>query len=848
MNVRPIEALVLVAAAFALVWTRGWAQEPLPEARGVWMSRDVILAGPARMEQVFYRLARANFNRVLVDVQYQGATIYPSAVMAAAGGPEQRAEFSGRDPLQEAIEIGHRFGLEVVAWFEYGLMAHTHPSDSTDRGPLLAAHPSWVAIRRNGSSVVANENGYFHWLDPAHPEVVSFMEELFAEVAARCPGLDGIETDRIRYPSTEFSYSEMARVRYVAETGGSDPLLLDPRHPEWAQWVRWREQQTTALARRIYRRVKAIRPDVLVSAAVAPPYMLLAGEKLQAWHVWADSGYVDALEPMLYLPDEQLENQLTSSQNLVPATFALYPGIAYRNDSSLLFQVDRVRQSGCAGVTIWYDGAMTEQTLQRLGLGIFAQRVRSPHNEVIINDGDGVRFHSSGPWQTVQGGFLGGALQVGAGSAEASATWSARVLREGLYEVFARWPLVVDAANEVRCHLHSADKEIVCVVDQRKHPDTWVFLCADTLRHGESVTLTVYGATSGTVTADAVRLLRVGELSVDDCHVPDSVHIELKFSRAVDTSSATRSESYALDQSAQVLSAALLFGEPSVVRLTVTPLVPEQPYALRLVGVRDRAGNFCRTAELLVTFAPARTTLVVDDGSATFRPFGAWSTMQEGRGFVGEGYALSAAGRGENRAQWWTEVRQDGLYQLSVGIPDCAPALARRVPYFVLHHFGLDTVYVDQEAARGGWAPLGRRYFRAGDFASVMVVNLADSGMVVADACRLQRVLDTAVAKEAGRPEGGIPLILSSYPNPFNGETTVTFVLPGHGSAQVKVFNVQGQEVDTVTTPVLAPGLHKVNLALRQVPSGLYLCQLFYVDERGATIPGASTRKLVLIR
>ncbi|MDZ7294705.1 MAG: family 10 glycosylhydrolase [candidate division KSB1 bacterium] len=820
----------------------------MPEARGVWMSRDVILGGPARMEQVFYRLAGAHFNRVFVDVHYKGATIYPSTVVAAAGGPEQREEFAGRDPLLEAIDIGHRFGLEVVAWFEYGLMAHTNPTDSTDRGPLIAAHPDWLAVRRSGSSVVANENGFFHWLDPAHPEVVHFMEDLFAEVATRYPGLDGIETDRIRYPSTEFSYSDAARSRYMAETGGSDPLLIDTRHPEWAQWSRWREHQTTNLARRIYRRVKTLRPDLLVSAAVAPPYMLLAGEKLQAWNVWADSGYVDALEPMLYLPDQDLQYQLNLCRSLVPSTFALYPGIAYQGDASLRFQLTRVRESGWKGVTIWYYGAMNEQTLQTLGQDIFAQQTYPPHTELIVDDADPIRFRCSGPWQKIQSGYAGGALQLPPGAEDAHAFWEARVLREGLYEIFAYWPAVAGASREVYYGVSTGERDISCLVDQGRNSETWVFLCADTLRHGRKVTISVRGAASGRVTADAVRLLWVRELTLDDYHVPDSVRIELKFSRAVDTSSATRADSYALEPDASVLTATLISADGAAVCLQVTPLAREQSYRLRLPGVRDRAGNPCRTQELTFSFSPERSSTLVDESATTCRLYGVWSFSQEGSGFVGQGYMVAGPGKGESRAQWWTQVMLDGLYELSVNIPNCTVELARRAPYYVLHHFGQDTVYGEQRAGRGEWLTLGRRYFRAGEFASVMLLNAVDSGMVVADACRLRRVLDTPVIKQGHSGALPVPHLLPNFPNPFNNVTTVPFVVPGAGTAQVRVFNVLGQEVDTVTTWAPSPGLHRVNLTLAQAPSGLYFCRLVYVDEAGVQVCSSNARKLVLVR
>ncbi len=840
-------ALTLLCMA-ANVDAQDTGQLPSPEARGVWMSREVLVGGPERMEQVFYRLAQAHFNRILIDVHYQGTTIYPSQVMAAVGAPVQRAEFVGRDPVQEAIDIGHRWGLEVTAWFEYGLMAHTNPTDTSDRGPILTAHPEWAAIRKNGSSVVSNENGFFHWLDPAHPEVVQFMEDLFAEVAQRYPGLDRLERDRIRYPSKEFTYSPEARARYMAETGGTDPLGIDAQHPEWWQWTQWREAQTTTLARRIYHRVKRLRPDLLVSAAVAPAYMLFAGDKLQAWNVWADSGYVDALEPMLYLPDSDLDNQLGLCLALLPPTFSLYPGIAYQGDASLLFQIAKVRERGCAGVTIWYYGSLREETLRMLAQSVFREPVKPPHKELIVDESDAHRFQCSGPWEMVPQGYRGGSLRLRAGTAGAVATWTAEVLREGLYELFARWPGDSSAASDVRYRVAAGGKEATCSLDQRANGDKWVFLLSDTLRYRQTIVVSLEGSAKGKVYADAIRLVRVGELVLDDLNVPDSTRIELKFSRAVQTESALRAASYAIDGGAQVLEAQPAFEDGTVIGLRVTPLVPHHVYTLHLLDVRDRAGNLCQTTAVTFSFSPDKAMVVVDDETATFRAFGDWRASSEGSGYHGAYYLLSPAGQGENRAQWWAEIQEDGLYEISVTVPAAGVPLAARVPYHILHHFGSDTLFLDQNLSQGGWCVLGRRHYRAKEFASVMVTNKASEGEVVADAMRIRRVLATPVREMAHRAPIPKPQLLANYPNPFNGATTLVLALPESGRIMGKVYNILGQEVDTVATSFLPAGLHKVLLELDGHPSGLYLCRLFCMPAGGEILPQAATRKLVLLR
>jgi hypothetical protein len=188
------------------------------------------------------------------------------------------------------------------------------------------------------------------------------------------------------------------------------------------------------------------------------------------------------------------------------------------------------------------------------------------------------------------------------------------------------------------------------------------------------------------------------------------------------------------------------------------------------------------------------------------------------------------------------------LYEISVTVPAAGVSLAERVPYHLLHHFGVDTVYVDQSSVQGGWCVLGKKHYKAKGFASVMVSNKATSGMVAADAMRVRRVLATAVADAPPRSRVQGPQLLGSYPNPCNGATNIAFSLPVSGYGMIKVYNVLGQEVDTVTTHHLPAGVHKLRLDLQRHPRGLYLCRLFCVTEAGETLPGAVTRKLVILR
>ncbi|MCD4829556.1 MAG: T9SS type A sorting domain-containing protein [Candidatus Cloacimonetes bacterium] len=72
---------------------------------------------------------------------------------------------------------------------------------------------------------------------------------------------------------------------------------------------------------------------------------------------------------------------------------------------------------------------------------------------------------------------------------------------------------------------------------------------------------------------------------------------------------------------------------------------------------------------------------------------------------------------------------------------------------------------------------------------------------------------------------------LTSYPNPFNPETTISFALPQDGQAVLKVYNLRGQLVRTLVNSELAAGEHEIVWSGnddngKAVASGIYLLRL----------------------
>ncbi len=836
-----LKCILLLYVSFLIINPSFGAEEIKPETRAVWLSRDVILNGTEQMYDTFRKLAEANFNCVLVNVFYFGGTIYPSDVVEAAGGQRQLPEYRGRDPLAEAIEIGHNFDLEVVAWFEYGLMAHYSAGDTSDSGPILSAHPDWEAIARNGEHWQENQFGIFHWYDPAHPEVVQFLTDIFAEISANYPELDGIETDRIRYPSQDFSYGAISRNRYTNETGNFDPLSINSSHPQWADWLDWREQQTTNLARKIYHAVKTTNPAMLVSAAVVPPYMRYNRVKLQAWNVWADSGYVDALEPMLYVDDSSLPNQLNEALGFVPEGFLLYPGVSYTNTGSLQFQIETIRQSAARGITIWYLGSMTDNTYDYLKNGPFSYPAALPHNQIIIDNADANRFGYEGNWNILSAGYGGTSLLNESGAGEAH--WLVSPLKSAQYQIFSRWAADDENTRQAAYRIVTASLDTTVYVDQSQKGDQWHFLLSSELDYDDSVRIELRNASNGKLNADAVQLNIPERFLLLDWNFTDSMHLALNFSRPLEQTAAEKATHYQIDQSISIINAQQDEKDASLVHLKTTAFEDGNIYNLSVNGLRDIHRSLLPAIDAEIIYDPEAVHFLIDNGESQFKTYGVWRNECTLPGFHGVDYLTAAAGSGENRAQWWQAIKYAGNYAVAVNLPEGNSELASNARYTVLHRYGIDTVWIDQRSGQGDWRTLGIFPYAENSSGSILLSNDASDGKIIADALRIRRVIKpTAIGDSEMIQRPAKVSLQQNFPNPFNAKTVIRYSLSVDSEIELSIFNILGQKVTILVFGKKSAGNHRVVWDARGFASGVYLCKLS--TDRGFTEVG----KLLLIK
>jgi uncharacterized lipoprotein YddW (UPF0748 family) len=283
-------------------------QQGVEAHRGVWVAtpeHNQFYSAAAEMARQLDAFKGVGIDTVYVAMWNQGRTLYPSAVMKRLTGVEIEEKLVRRDPLREVVDLAHARGLKVVAWLEFGFASDYRGGPGNE---LAKLKPDWVARDRHGAAVAKNG---FHWLNGLHPEVQTLLLDLTEELLTRYP-LDGVQgDDRLPALPSIAGYDEHTRARFRAEHDGREPPD-DAREPAW---LRWRANQLNDFARRFHQRVKATRPNALVSFSPSP-YPWGYDEYLQDWPTWVRQGWVDRLSPQIYRYDIAAYQQTISEMVL----------------------------------------------------------------------------------------------------------------------------------------------------------------------------------------------------------------------------------------------------------------------------------------------------------------------------------------------------------------------------------------------------------------------------------------------------------------------------------------------------------------------------------------------------
>ena len=249
----------------------------------------------AELRAIFDRAAAVGLNAVIFQVRPMADALYPSELEPWSeylSGEQGRAPSPMWDPLQTAIDLAHRRGLELHAWVNP--YRASHPTQNRPQ------HRTHISQRRPD---LVRRYGRYEWIDPGEPEATDHSMAVILDIVRRYD-LDGIHLDDYFYPYPEtangrrlqFPDAESyARARGAGETLGRDD---------------WRRQNVDRFVDRLYREVKALKPHVKVG--ISPFGIWRPGHPAgvtgfdQYAEIYADArkwqreGWLDYFAPQLY--------------------------------------------------------------------------------------------------------------------------------------------------------------------------------------------------------------------------------------------------------------------------------------------------------------------------------------------------------------------------------------------------------------------------------------------------------------------------------------------------------------------------------------------------------------------
>lgn len=336
-----------------IIQTLIFAQTPVDELRAVWLTNvdSYVYSSDRNIAIAMDYLASIGVNVVFPVVWNGGYTLYPSQVYNSYFGVLIHPTFNNRDPLEKIVIEGHRNGLEIIPWFEYGFAT----SYSQNGGIIIQKYPNWALKNSAGNLVVKNG---FDWMSGINPEVQNFMIALNTEVVDNYD-VDGVQgDDRLPAMPVEGGYDSATVAVYKAENNNQNP----PTDMYNANWMKWRADKLSQFYKRMRDSVK-LRGDYLIFASAPSVYPWGYNNYLQDTKTWVEQGIVDNFIPQLYRTDfAGYKNEFDKALSYVPTNkrHIFFAGVLGKSGSyvispELLFQsYNYNRSKGVKGESIFF--------------------------------------------------------------------------------------------------------------------------------------------------------------------------------------------------------------------------------------------------------------------------------------------------------------------------------------------------------------------------------------------------------------------------------------------------------------------------------------------------------------
>lgn len=377
------------------------------ELRGVWIRPT--FKTQEEICKVLDSLAQTGINTVFIETYYHGMTIFPSTTMESRGFVKVNPDYANFDALDFWIHEAHKRNIKVHIWFETFYIGNRNPANNPKN--IVSINPSWANVTKRDydqnkpTPSVSEHNGYF--LDPANPEVQSYLLELLCEIIQKYRP-DGINLDYIRYPqsiSSQYAGSDMSSWGYTnyarnnyKSIYGVDPVELTQFEPLWESWNEYRRGKVTEFVRKASTICRSNK--VNLTAVIFPNRQAALDMKQQDWKRWSVNNYVDGFTPLFLTCDPTTAAGLMKEvlHNKMPQT-KLYAGlfITFMNgsESDLIKQINVMRDLSLDGFSIFDYAHFGDKYIHPLTISICTIPKQDTKNKVSTVSTSGAKTSDS---------------------------------------------------------------------------------------------------------------------------------------------------------------------------------------------------------------------------------------------------------------------------------------------------------------------------------------------------------------------------------------------------------------------------------------------------------------------
>ncbi len=239
------------------------------------------------IERIISQTKAAGFTDIYWQVRGQADAGYASDLEPWVNHLGEGSEGPGFDPLEQAVALAHEQGMRLHAWVNVLTLWHGR-TPPTDRRHIKLAHPEWALANAEGVPLVTRDG--YELVNPARPEVRSFVASVAADIAARY-ALDGLCLDALRIPADLTPTDPLTKRLFSTENAEA----LGAGEDRAAVMERWLGEQVDLMVEEIATAARDARSELAISAVVVGSDANAARAQRQHPDVWIERKSVDRL-------------------------------------------------------------------------------------------------------------------------------------------------------------------------------------------------------------------------------------------------------------------------------------------------------------------------------------------------------------------------------------------------------------------------------------------------------------------------------------------------------------------------------------------------------------------------